>query len=170
MDVSLQEPYLEELKISCVFPASARIRRIKPMSGARQSSSRASCGHGDAQCRANRESKDVIRWSMVSGWKRPVGPHYCCTAITTSSRPTRSTNGSRLPSSRRCAGTTFTRGALPTIRADPHLMKAVEQLMQRDGRLPVNVRFLIEGEEEVGGEHIEQFVQSKDPRLQADAR
>ncbi|MBS1832063.1 MAG: dipeptidase [Acidobacteria bacterium] len=48
-------------------------------------------------------------------------------------------------------------------------IKAVERLMRRDGRLPVNVRFLIEGEEEVGGEHIEAFVASGDPRLQADA-
>jgi acetylornithine deacetylase/succinyl-diaminopimelate desuccinylase-like protein len=49
------------------------------------------------------------------------------------------------------------------------LIKAVERLMQRDGRLPVNVRFLIEGEEESGGEHIDEFVQSKDARLKADA-
>jgi len=31
------------------------------------------------------------------------------------------------------------------------LVKAVESLMARDGRLPVNVKFLIEGEEESGG-------------------
>ena len=49
------------------------------------------------------------------------------------------------------------------------LIKAVERLMQRDGRLPVNVRFLIEGEEESGGEHISEFVQSGDTRLKADA-
>lgn len=48
-------------------------------------------------------------------------------------------------------------------------IKAVERLMERDGKLPVNVRFLIEGEEEVGGEHIEAFVASGDARLKADA-
>jgi acetylornithine deacetylase/succinyl-diaminopimelate desuccinylase-like protein len=48
-------------------------------------------------------------------------------------------------------------------------IKAVEKLMRRDGRLPVNVRFLIEGEEEMGGHHIEQFIQSGDARLRADA-
>ena len=47
-------------------------------------------------------------------------------------------------------------------------LKAVEELMQ-SGNLPVNVRFLIEGEEEAGGEHIEGFVASGDPRLRADA-
>ncbi|MEJ7606237.1 MAG: dipeptidase [Bryobacteraceae bacterium] len=49
------------------------------------------------------------------------------------------------------------------------LVKAVEHLLQRDGKLPVNVRFLIEGEEEVGGEHIASYVASKPARLQADA-
>ncbi len=49
------------------------------------------------------------------------------------------------------------------------LIKAVELLMQRDGRLPVNVRFLIEGEEESGGESIEAFVAEKPAVLKADA-
>ena len=63
----------------------------------------------------------------------------------------------------------YARGAADDKGLTLILLKAVERLMERDGRLPVNVRFLIEGEEEVGGEHIEEFVQSKDPRLQADA-
>ena len=48
-------------------------------------------------------------------------------------------------------------------------IKAVEALLATAGALPVNVRFLIEGEEEMGGEHIERFVASGDPRLQAGA-
>src|SRR4249920_1673792 len=63
----------------------------------------------------------------------------------------------------------YARGAADDKGLTLILIKAAEQLMQRNGRLPVNVRFLIEGEEEVGGEHIEEFVQSKDPRLKADA-
>ena len=63
----------------------------------------------------------------------------------------------------------YARGAADDKGLTLILIKAVERLMQRDGRLPVNVRFLIEGEEEIGGEHIEEFVQSGDPRLQADA-
>lgn len=48
-------------------------------------------------------------------------------------------------------------------------IKAVQRVMREGGgRLPVNVRFLIEGEEESGGEHIEAFVASGDLRLQAD--
>jgi acetylornithine deacetylase/succinyl-diaminopimelate desuccinylase-like protein len=49
------------------------------------------------------------------------------------------------------------------------LMKAVEGLLKQHGRLPVNVKFLIEGEEEVGGEHIEAYVASKPARLKCDA-
>ena len=52
-------------------------------------------------------------------------------------------------------------------------IKAVERLMHSGSsgsrKLPVNVRFLIEGEEESGGEHIEAFAASGDRRLQADA-
>jgi acetylornithine deacetylase/succinyl-diaminopimelate desuccinylase-like protein len=49
------------------------------------------------------------------------------------------------------------------------LIKAVEGLLKTTGRLPVNVKFLIEGEEETGGEHIERYVASKPARLAADA-
>jgi acetylornithine deacetylase/succinyl-diaminopimelate desuccinylase-like protein len=49
------------------------------------------------------------------------------------------------------------------------LMKAVESLLKARGRLPVNVQFLIEGEEETGGKHIEAYVQSRPARLKADA-
>lgn len=48
-------------------------------------------------------------------------------------------------------------------------IKAVEGLLKSTGKLPVNVKFLIEGEEEAGGEHIEAYVRSKPARLKADA-
>ncbi|MGA2436101.1 MAG: M20/M25/M40 family metallo-hydrolase, partial [Bryobacteraceae bacterium] len=41
--------------------------------------------------------------------------------------------------------------------------------LKTNGKLPVNVKFLIEGEEEVSGEHIEKYVASKPPRLKAAA-
>ena len=49
------------------------------------------------------------------------------------------------------------------------LVNAVAGLMKQHGKLPVNVKFLIEGEEEVGGEHIEHYVRSKPARIKADA-
>ena len=48
-------------------------------------------------------------------------------------------------------------------------IEAVARTMARTGSLPVNVKFLIEGEEEVGGESIEAYVKSKPTRLKADA-
>src|SRR6202007_642219 len=48
-------------------------------------------------------------------------------------------------------------------------LKALESLFQGSGgSLPVNVRVLIEGEEEVGGEGIAQFVRDHPKQLEAD--
>jgi len=63
----------------------------------------------------------------------------------------------------------FARGASDDKGQTYILFKAVESLLQTTGRLPVNVKFLIEGEEETGGKHIESYVSSKPPRLAADA-
>jgi acetylornithine deacetylase/succinyl-diaminopimelate desuccinylase-like protein len=63
----------------------------------------------------------------------------------------------------------YARGASDDKGQTYILIQAVRSLLERDGRLPVNVRFLIEGEEEVGGEHIESYVASKPDRLKADA-
>ena len=63
----------------------------------------------------------------------------------------------------------FARGASDDKGQVYILIKAVEGFLKTTGRLPVNVRFLIEGEEEVGGEHIEAYVASKPARLKADA-
>src|SRR5437762_970114 len=60
----------------------------------------------------------------------------------------------------------FARGASDDKGQTYILIKAVESFA---GKLPVNVRFLIEGEEETGGEHIEAYLRSKPPRLRADA-
>jgi acetylornithine deacetylase/succinyl-diaminopimelate desuccinylase-like protein len=48
-------------------------------------------------------------------------------------------------------------------------IKAVEGLLKSTGKLPVNVKFLLEGEEETGGTHIEAYVKTRPPRLKADA-
>jgi acetylornithine deacetylase/succinyl-diaminopimelate desuccinylase-like protein len=47
-------------------------------------------------------------------------------------------------------------------------IKGLESLLAADGKLPINVRVLYEGEEEVGGEGIEAFVASKPPQLKSD--
>ena len=48
-------------------------------------------------------------------------------------------------------------------------LKAFESLMKAgNGKLPINVRVLIEGEEEVGGESVAEFVKKNHERLKAD--
>jgi acetylornithine deacetylase/succinyl-diaminopimelate desuccinylase-like protein len=47
-------------------------------------------------------------------------------------------------------------------------IKAVEALLSTSGTLPVNLKFLIEGEEEVGGESVAKFVAENPARLKAD--
>jgi len=47
-------------------------------------------------------------------------------------------------------------------------VKAVEGLQAINGKLPVNVKFLIEGEEEVGGEAIAKYVAENPKKLKAD--
>lgn len=47
-------------------------------------------------------------------------------------------------------------------------LKAVESILQSEGKLPVNVKFLIEGEEESGGESILAYVYEHTDRLKAD--
>jgi acetylornithine deacetylase/succinyl-diaminopimelate desuccinylase-like protein len=46
--------------------------------------------------------------------------------------------------------------------------KAVEAHLTQNGRLPVNMKFLIEGEEEVGSAHLDAFVTANKPLLAAD--
>jgi acetylornithine deacetylase/succinyl-diaminopimelate desuccinylase-like protein len=48
------------------------------------------------------------------------------------------------------------------------LVKALESLFQADGKFPINVKVLIEGEEEAGGESIEAYVKAHPERLAAD--
>jgi acetylornithine deacetylase/succinyl-diaminopimelate desuccinylase-like protein len=47
-------------------------------------------------------------------------------------------------------------------------IKAVEALLSTTGTLPINLKFLIEGEEEVGGESVAKFVADNPARLKAD--
>jgi len=66
-------------------------------------------------------------------------------------------------------GNLYARGAADDKGQTMLVFKALESLMTVNGTLPVNVRVLIEGEEEAGGESIEQYVRAYPDRLQCDA-
>jgi acetylornithine deacetylase/succinyl-diaminopimelate desuccinylase-like protein len=63
----------------------------------------------------------------------------------------------------------YARGAVDDKGQTYLLLKAVEGFLKTEGKLPINVKFLLEGEEEVGGEHIEEYVAAHPERLKADA-
>ena len=63
----------------------------------------------------------------------------------------------------------YARGAVDDKGQTYLLLKAVEGFLKAEGKLPINVKFLIEGEEETGGEHIEQHVTAHPDRVKADA-
>jgi len=63
----------------------------------------------------------------------------------------------------------FARGAVDDKGQVMIQIKAIEGYLKATGKLPVNVKFLLEGEEETGGEHIEEYVKTRPPRLKADA-
>ncbi len=66
-------------------------------------------------------------------------------------------------------GNIYARGACDDKGQMYMHIKAVEALRAvSDGKLPVNVRFLIEGEEEVGGESISKYVPEHKDKLKAD--
>lgn len=62
----------------------------------------------------------------------------------------------------------YCRGACDDKGQTMLVFKALESLMAVNGALPVNMRVLIEGEEEAGGESIEHYVRSYPERLKCD--
>jgi acetylornithine deacetylase/succinyl-diaminopimelate desuccinylase-like protein len=62
----------------------------------------------------------------------------------------------------------YARGAVDDKGQMLGLIKALEALMRANHGLPVNVRLLIEGEEEAGGESIEAYVQEHPDKLACD--
>jgi acetylornithine deacetylase/succinyl-diaminopimelate desuccinylase-like protein len=67
-------------------------------------------------------------------------------------------------------GNIYARGAADDKGQLFILMESVAQCLRKNGgHLPVNVKFLIEGEEESGGQHIDRFVTENTQALSADA-
>jgi acetylornithine deacetylase/succinyl-diaminopimelate desuccinylase-like protein len=65
-------------------------------------------------------------------------------------------------------GNLYARGAVDDKGQVVAQVKALESLFAAKGSLPLNVRVLFEGEEEVGGEGVAKYVASKPPELKAD--
>lgn len=66
-------------------------------------------------------------------------------------------------------GECLARGAIDDKGQVLYDIEAVRALLRRDGRLPVNVKFLVEGEEEVGSAHFEELLVGEAERFRCDA-
>ena len=65
-------------------------------------------------------------------------------------------------------GNLYARGAVDDKGQMYMHIKAVEALFAAHGKLPVNLKFLIEGEEEIGGKSISKYVPAHQEKLKAD--
>jgi acetylornithine deacetylase/succinyl-diaminopimelate desuccinylase-like protein len=65
-------------------------------------------------------------------------------------------------------GTLYARGACDDKGQMFMHVKAAEAYLQQEGELPVNLKFLIEGEEETGSVHLAPFIEQNQDRLDAD--
>lgn len=63
----------------------------------------------------------------------------------------------------------YARGAADNKGCLMSRIQAIEAIMETEGSLPVTVKFLVEGEEEVGSENLPRFVESNRDLLAADA-
>ncbi len=93
-------------------------------------------------------------WIGAGPARRPCSS----TATTTCSRPIRSRSGATRRSSRPTRAMLVARGATDDKGQSYAHVKGVAALLAERGKLPVNVKFIVEGEEEAGGEAIEAFV------------
>ncbi len=66
------------------------------------------------------------------------------------------------------AGEIYARGAADDKGQVFMHLKAVEAVLRGSGRLPVNIRFVLEGEEEIGSVNLESFVRGRKDELAAD--
>ena len=91
------------------------------------------------------------------------------TAITTCSRPIRWTNGFRRRSSRPAATAISMPAGPPTTKGRcSRTSKVPRPGSNTSGKLPVQSQVLIEGEEEVGSEHLDHFIAAQAQRLACD--
>jgi acetylornithine deacetylase/succinyl-diaminopimelate desuccinylase-like protein len=65
-------------------------------------------------------------------------------------------------------GKLYARGAVDDKGQVYMHLKAIEAHMKTEGKLPINLKMVIEGEEEVGSEHLAQFLRERRAQLDAD--
>ena len=107
---------------------------------------------------------------MPTGFMPPASRPRSATRITTCSHPIRSTSGPSPPfEPTERNQNLYARGAVDDKGQLWMEVKAFECMFKaNDGKLPMNVRVLFEGEEEVGGEAIADYIRKERKRAKAD--
>ena len=153
---------------SCASPASARSRSTPGTSAGPPGGRRTICG--PSACRTWRLSTPrATRRCTASGWSMKLCPRIRSTATWTCSRWTRAfwETPPFEPTVR--DGRLYARGAADDKGNLFIPLKAVEALAAVDGRPPVNVKFLLEGEEEIGSPSLPALLKAHAKRLRCDA-
>src|SRR6185437_6047523 len=113
--------------------------------------------------------RDTRSWSASGAVRGPMHRRCSSTATTTCSPPSRSSSGRHRPSSRKCATAACTRGSVDDKGQLFLHIKALEAHLKTRSVLPCNVVVIAEGEEEVGSENLEAFIERERDLLAADA-
>ena len=164
-----RDRYVDELKQYLAIPSisalpghAADVRRCAEWTARRDDAASA--------CRTSASTRrPATRSSTATGWARPGAPtilfygHYDVQPVDPlnlwTSPPFEATVRD---------GEIYARGAADDKGQVFMHFKAIEAHLKQNGRLPVNMKFLIEGEEEVGSANLDDFIRAHKELLKAD--
>ena len=146
-----RERYLDELKALLAIPSiSALPEHAADVQALRRLVRRRDAPHRPAE-RPARSTRRAIRSSTATGSARRARRRSCSTATTTCSRSIRSNLWESPPFEATIRdGEIYARGSADDKGQVFMHFKAIEAHLKQNGRLPVNMKFILEGEEEVG--------------------
>ena len=161
---------LEELKNFLRIPSISTLPEHAPTSPRRRIRRPKPPPRGPGKRRRSSPPRST-RWFTPIGCTRPASPPSFATDTTTFSRPIRWSSGSSPPFEPDVRdGNIYARGSCDDKGQMYMHIKAVEALRAVNGTLPVNLKFLIEGEEEIGGESIGKYVAENPPSSKPTSR
>ena len=129
---------------------------------------RRDAAHRAAERPADRHARESGRVRRLAGRAR-ARRRSSSTATTTCSRSIRSNLWESPPFEATIRdGEIYARGSADDKGQVFMHFKAVEAHLKQNGRLPVNIKFILEGEEEVGSANLDDFIRAHKSELQAD--